>query len=337
MTVSIKDRAVIVNFSDRVWMGGAVNKEVGEQVRKANDVTAVNVGHYWQRLIPKAAIRPRANAGNAARNWHMKNTLPWMEGSGRILPVANLKDYLDGMRKLIEAAKEEERKLVRDLPVWVDEAKRTQGKLFRSDRYPSQNDLASKFGIDIDILPMPNIADWRVDLADEQVAELRAAAEGKLAETMREGVMDLLARMQEVVEHAKDTLSDSEKTFRNSLIGNIKSVCEMVGKLNVTGDKEIEALRKEMADKLAGLSPDTLRLAPDIRAKAAKDAGDIMKKMASFMGGSKVAIPAKSAAAKTADKPAVKADSAPKRKPLTEAQKATKNANARAARAAKAK
>jgi hypothetical protein len=329
MATSIKDRAVIVHFTDRAWRGGIVDKKAGNIVKDAHGITANGVGHYYKHLVPKAALGPRANLGMAARAWHLKNTLPWGE-NGRILPVANINDYMTGMRKIIAEAQAEENKLFKDYPSWVAEAKRVQKSLFNAADYPTVEQLRGKFGIDINVMPLPSIADWRVDLADDQVAELKAAAEKRMAEVAKEGVMDLLQRMMDHVEHAKESLSDGEKTFRDSLINNIKDTCALVAKLNISNDPGLEAIRKETEAKLAGLSPATLRLAPEIRAQAAKDAGDIMRKMASFMGTGKIEIPAAPA---KAQEPAAKA---PAKRVLTQAQREAKNARDRASRAARA-
>lgn len=279
-----KDRAVLVRFSDRVWMGGMVDKKAGEAVRTSFSVKAANVGHYWKRLIPKAAVRPRANAGNAARAFHMANTLPWMEGGIRILPATNFDEYMAGMRKLIQKAEVEEKKLIKEYPTWIDEAKRTHGKLFNADHFPSAGELRDKFGISIDVMPIPNVADWRVELGEEQVKELRAQAEAKFAAVQAEGIAELYERLQDVLEHAKERLSAGDAVFRNTLVTNIKDLCKVIGRMNVTGDKNLEAIRKETEAKLAGLTPDVLRADPGLRSKAAKDAAEIMKKMGAFMG-----------------------------------------------------
>ncbi len=282
-----RDRAVLVHFRDRVWMGGMVDQKASEQVRQQAGAKSANIGHFWKRLIPKAAIRPRANAGNAARAFHMQNTLPWMENGARILPVGNLQEYMSGMRKFIQAAEAEEKKLLKDYPDWIKEAKRTHGKLFNEDHYPTVASLRGKFGIEVNVMPIPNIADWRLDLNEEQVKELQKDAEQKFAAIQQEGIMEMYERLAEVLDHAKERLGSSNAVFRNSLVSNIKELCTMIERMNVTGDKNLEAIRKEVKEKLAGLTPDVLRADVGLRTKASKDASDIMKKMAAFMGNAK--------------------------------------------------
>jgi hypothetical protein len=282
----MKDRAVLVKFADHAWRGGLIDRAVGDQIKK--DAGAkVDTGHYWKRLVPKAAIRPRFNAANAARAFHISNTLPWLEGGVRILPVANFRDYMDGMRKLIAACEAEDRKFFKAYPDWIKEAERSHGKLFKAEQFPSLDEVKTMFSVEVDVIPLPNIADWRVDLDAEQVKALRLDAEQKMAAVQSSGIKELYTRLQELVEHAQKKLDDPEAVFRDSMIGNIKELVGLIAKLNVTGDKNLEAVRKETESKFAGLAPETLRTDPAARSKAAKNARAIMKKMNAYMGAGK--------------------------------------------------
>lgn len=278
MITDLKDRAVLVKFTDRCWMGGKIDSEVSAKVHKDAGAKA-DTGHYWKRLVPKAAIRPRANAGNAVREFHMNQTLPWMEGGVRILPVANFKKYTDGMRKLIAKAEEEEKKFIKEYPEWVKEAKKTHGKLFNEAHFPTASEVRAKFGIDFDIIPLPNVADWRVNLDKAQVDELKRAATAKFEEVLKDGVRELYERIGDQLKHINESLSDPDKVFRDSLIKNLQELLDIVGTLNVGGDKGLDDVAKALRTKFKDVKPQELREDGEKRSKAAKDAREIMKKM----------------------------------------------------------
>ncbi len=321
---TLRDKAVLVKFVDHCWIGGTIDKKATAEVEAANDAKS-GTGQYWKRLVPKAAIKERSNIGANARVYHDSNTNPWLGGGVRILPAANFTEYMAGMRKYQSQAEAAVKKFCADYTSWIAEAKRTQGKLFNPAHYPSQDAIVGKFGFDVDVMPLPNIADWRVDLSEEQAKEVRAEAEAKFASIQKEGVTELYERLQEVLVHAQKRLSDKEATFRDSLIGNIKELVGLIGRLNVTNDPGLETIRKETEAKLAGLGPNTLRLDPVARNKAATDASAIMSKMAAFMGGAKVVLPQRDVAAP--------GKASGKKRTLSEAQKAAKNAAAKARRA----
>lgn len=282
-TSNLKDRAVLVKFTDRVWLGGTINRKAAEQLEQANDAKK-GTGHYWQRLVPKAALATRVNLGASARLYHDANTLPWLGGGVRILPAANFDEYMRGMRKRKAEADEAAKKFCAEYAQWQDEAKRTQGKLFNPAKYPTQAELEAKFGFELDVLPLPNVADWRVDLGEEKVAEIRAEAERKLASVHQEGIAELFERLQAVLKHAHERLADDKAIFRDSLISNVKEMAALLGRLNVTDDPQLAELQRETEKQFADIQPQTLRTDPVARSSAASKASAIMRKMEAFMG-----------------------------------------------------
>lgn len=330
---SLKDRAVLVKFTDRVWVGGTRDNKVSAEIEEANDAKK-GTGHYWKQLVPKVALKDRINVSGNARNFHDKNTNPWLGGGVRILPAANFTEYMAGMRKLQAEADAAVSKFCSEYVQWIAEAKKTQGRLFKAEQYPDPSTIANKFGFKVDVMPLPNIADWRVDLSEDQVKTLRAEAEQRYADVQKEGVMELYERLQKLLDRAQKKLSDKEAVFRDSLIGNVKDMVGVIARLNVTNDPGLEAIRKETEEKLVPLSPETLRLDPDARNSAATTASSIMSKMAAYMGTGKIVIPQQETTS-TKKKNAKSKVTTPKKKALTQEQKDRKNKAARERRAGK--
>lgn len=320
--MSIKDRAVLVKYTDRCWIAGAVDRRASEKAEE--DFSAKKgTGRYWKRLVPKVALKDRVNIGAEARSFHDEQTLPWLGGGIRILPAANFQDYMAGMRQRQAKAEQAVRKFLADYDGWIEEARRAQGKLFRDSDYPKPEAVAEKFGFEVDVLPLPNVADWRVDLSAEQVAEIRKEAEGRMRDVQREGIEELYARLADVVSRARERLSDPDAVFRDSLIGNIRDMVGLVARLNLSQDAKLEALRAEVEQKLAVHSPAVLRADPTIRAKAAGEARSIIDRMASFMGGAAVAVPA-SAPARVALKKAQPKEAVGKQRKAIQSKKSAK-------------
>lgn len=283
---NLHERAVLVRCVEHTWMGGTIDRKASKEITDSKGAKA-DVGHFWLRLVPKAAIRPIANAGNAVKHFYRRNTLPWLDGDVRMLPASELDTFLKELRKLIADRAKEEQKFYQSYNSWRDDARKSHGALFDESKYPALETLKGKFGFDVDVLPVPNVQDWRVNLADDQVAELRKKVAQRFIEAQQAAMRELCESLFELVEHAHNRLSDPEATFRNSLVDNIKKQLEIVARLNVTGDKTLDDLRKEVSAKLAAHKPDELRTDPDKRKKAANDARDIMKKMSAYMGTSK--------------------------------------------------
>lgn len=72
--------------------------------------------------------------------------------------------------------------------------------------------------------------------------------------------------------------------FHDSIVGNIKELCEIMKDMNVAGDAEIEKMTKQIASTLGKLNPDELREDKKARKAAADSADEILRKMSGYLG-----------------------------------------------------
>jgi predicted secreted Zn-dependent protease len=79
------------------------------------------------------------------------------------------------------------------------------------------------------------------------------------------------------------TLSTPDAVFRDSLVGNIEELVELIPGLNVLDDPKIEAVRQEVIKKLTPYTPKEIRKDPELREDLAGEAKAIVDKMAGFM------------------------------------------------------
>jgi hypothetical protein len=86
-----------------------------------------------------------------------------------------------------------------------------------------------------------------------------------------------------VVKHMSEKLNDKESTFRDSLVGNIISLVQLLPKLNMTNDQALESMRKQIETRLATASPDDLRKSRHIRKRVAEEASSILETMSGYI------------------------------------------------------
>ena len=82
-----------------------------------------------------------------------------------------------------------------------------------------------------------------------------------------------------------EKLADPKAIFRDTMIENTRELCALLPRLNFADDPNLEAMRQEVEQSLAGNHPDALRNDPDLRRDKAAEAKAIMDKMRAFMGG----------------------------------------------------
>lgn len=285
---SLREKAVLVKFSDSVWTAAKKDEKATKHVLDAHAAKS-GAGSFKSRLVSKAALEHRWDVSHHARAYHIQHTSPWMDEGVRMVPVRMLKDYTKAMRTYQAEAEAADKEFLDHLDDHIREAKVLRGKLFDPADYPSKDVLASKFAFHLDIMPIPDAADWRLEgMGVEEMKQMRIAAEGTLTELQKGAVQDLFKRLSEVVQHMSERLKKDDAKFRNSLIGNVKECVGLVAQLNVTGDVKLEAVRLEIETKLSKQDPEELRDAPAVRSKVAKEADAILKKMQSYMSPKRV-------------------------------------------------
>lgn len=285
--IALRERAVVVTFHDSVWLATKRDSKATNSVLTTHDAKQ-GAGFFKSRLVSKAALELRHEVSHAARTYHNKTSSPWMNDGVRIVPATLLQEYLAQMRKYQQQAEAADRQFFAEYADHINEARKLRGKLFDEKDYPSLDVIKQKFAFRVDVMPLPNIEDWRCEgLTGKDFDALQRRATEQLAELQRGIVLDLYERLSKVVAHMQERLSASDAKFKNSLVGNVKEMVGLVAKLNVTGDAKLEALRKEVEQKLAKQDPEELREVAAKRSAVARDAEAILKKMSSYMGGKK--------------------------------------------------
>lgn len=278
----LDERAMLVYLSIGLWAGRKIDQELTSQVTKAARAEA-DAGKWWTRVVPAHATKPIVNARMRARHIHFECTLPWQDNGVRVLPSSMFLDYSQKMRK----AEEEFRKAVvvflKEYPTYVADASIRLGTLFKPELFPTAEAISDKFPWSIHYSPLPTAGDFRVDLGEDTTAEIRKGIQDQADAAMADAMSDLWQRLHDGVSKIAERLNDPDGIFRDSLIENVTELCELLPKMNVTGNKDLEKARQDVVKKLSKQEPEVLRKNKPARADAAKQAADILKQMETYM------------------------------------------------------
>lgn len=280
---SLREKAMLVKFRDGAWGGSCRDAVVQKKVALDYETKKEKIGYYSKFLVPRETLEARIQKGLEARRFHNANTLPWLDDGVRVLPATNFLDYSAGMRKFQAEAQKEEQEIFKNWDAIKASGMLLLGKMAKEEDYPSLEQLKTKFTFEMVMLPVPETADWRIDIPKSELENIQQQAEKTLADIQTAAVTELWERLLDVVEHCHTRLDKEDSTFRNSLFENIKKITTLLPKLNIAENAALELTRKEVETKLAKQTPDEIRADPVLRKKVAKDASDIMKKMRSFM------------------------------------------------------
>jgi len=135
---------------------------------------------------------------------------------------------------------------------------------------------------------VPSTSDFRVNLADDEIAVVRRNAEEALRATVNDAVRDLLDRLREPVAHMATRLrlfrrSNGGKVqhpFRDSLVDNVRAIVALAPTLNLMDDPRIAELCVDIDRHLTAHDAEKLRTSPRLRESVANEADAILRRMA---------------------------------------------------------
>ncbi len=273
--MSLQERAMLVKLRIHQWGNTKQDSKKTEELAEANKTTK-----DWLRanktLLPKEATKPLQSELGAAYNYHREVTLPWDDLGFRVLPVDLYGVYV----KTINAHQEKVRTLAQELkaklPDWKAKAKANLNGGYNEADYPA--DLPALYGIDMSVRPIPIGADLRIGIKSEELSKLRENINAEVLAQIKDSVNDLWLRLQERVAQAARGFKDGKVLFE-CWVSNIKELTDILPKLNITGDKELDAMTTQVRQKLAGLDINAIRADESVRDAAARTAAQTLKKI----------------------------------------------------------
>jgi hypothetical protein len=262
----IQNSSMLIDLNISVWTGRKMDKKVSEEI-DASKGTHARAGNYHKKLLAGTQKLDELNKlVNKIRTWHYQQTLPWSDGGSRLLPMANFFDYKATLGDYQMQFEEMVAEFIDDYPTLVSAAAFQLGDLFDGSEYPDAHSLADKFKFKYVFLPVPDVGDFRVDVGEAYKADLKEQYESFYQTKLNDAMADAWNRLHDCLKHMSDKLAGQEKQlFRDSLVGNAVQLCDLLTRLNVTGDTKLETCRKKLESALSGLGAEDLRKDDEVR------------------------------------------------------------------------
>jgi hypothetical protein len=225
-----------------------------------------------------------------AYTFHKRHTFPYLDKGPRI--VGNTV-YLEYAAQMKERVREVEAMMNRVLPnydqyVLDDIRYRTQGptppRASVAD-YPTAYDFKAATSISVLPMPLPDARHFLFDMPDEEMQAFSEMQE-RIESVVR---TDTVRRMLKPLRHLTDKLAvpigEGGGVFRDSAVENIVESVELVRKIGVIDDPEINLTVRELLQTVEGYSQrmEWLRESPIMRAEAHAKLDAIANKMAAFI------------------------------------------------------
>lgn len=291
---------MLCSVSISAWSGYKFDREAAEEIAEIHGADK-NSGRFNKRLVPRKELEEITKITGRARRSHEFLTLPWSDNGYRVLPSAAYMDHTKTMRLRMaefEAA-------VCRLAVRFEELVTNQsrlGTLFKVEDYPGMreegaklrfiipDELRARFSFETKVLPLPDADDFRLSIGDYDRERIKRQIAESIQASLRVGTRELWQRLYKVVSHMStrmteyNTAQDGAKPrLYDSMIANIVEIVDVLPKLNVARDRELDRMTSEIRKSLV-VDPQELRKSQIMCSDAAKAAVDIAQRMAAYMG-----------------------------------------------------
>lgn len=283
-TTSIHSRALLVWLRISTWSARRYDKKVSAEVNAQHNASN-DAGRYNKMLLPgdATAYKQLTALAGSIRLQHYSNTLAWSDEGWRLLPTANYATYTQWLRDRQREFAIALNDFATDYPALRAQASRLLNGLYRDEDYPDVQDLRTRFSLDVSYQPVPAQGDVRVDLGADQITLIEQSIADRTDRAVADAMHDAWSRLHDVVSKIAERLSNPDAIFRDSLITNAEDICDVLQRLNVTNDPDLENMRVRVRKELTRFSPETLRDVPSRRQETADKAASILSAMSGLL------------------------------------------------------
>jgi len=279
---NLSEKTIVVNLVIKGWSARKYDKKVTQKIEEAHN--AKDAGRFNKLLLAAGTGVSNINSvGQKARQYLYDNTLVWGDNGDRLLPSELYFTFIAEFNRFKAEYQTQVSKFLQDYPTLKEEARLRLNGMYKEEDYPTVKELVKKFSMECTFVPIANLDDFRLSITQDERDALKLQIEGDMNDRLKNTGRDILRRIKDVVFKMVDKLSNSDATFHNTLITNIEDLIDVLPKLNITNDSEIEDIIDKMR-RLVDVRPDTLRTNTNIRNQKAQEAKAIFAQVDTLLG-----------------------------------------------------
>jgi len=266
---SISSAAMVVDFNASVWTARKKDNKASEDVNNMNAADK-GVANVTKNLLGECdELRAVQKFAANVRNIHYSMTMPWSDNGSRLLTTQQYFKYNEVMTDLQQEFYRLVGELL-DVYEWrVIKAQDKLGTMFNRDEYPTRDSLQDKFGFRVSYVPLPDAGDFRIDIGNEAMTQIKSQYESHYTQAIKTAMNDIWHKLHDNLTTLVRQLDVNEKGKGNRLYDSVFDraieLTEMLGTCNVTGDSQMEAMRRQLEQALHGLNLDQIKRSPTLR------------------------------------------------------------------------
>lgn len=278
--------AMLVEFNAPVWTARKLDKSATEEVVTAKRAGAKDAARVNKHLLAgRDELDVIQKLVTRARQYVYDTTLPWSDSGLRLLPTTSFEKFAGKMNEFEEEFEALVHSFVTIYPSLITAQALALGDMFRRDDYPSQNEIMTKFSFRVNYMPVPTAGDFRVDVGNAAMDDIKAKLQRLADERVENAIADVRKRLGDHLMRMSDRLTTDyvageakPRKFFDSLVDGALELCEMTKALNLTNDPALESVRSTLSQLLNGVTPADLRKNAAVRDDVKKNVDAILDK-----------------------------------------------------------
>ena len=271
--MGITSSAVLVEMNISVWTANKKDKVATDNIL-ANNSAASDGGQFRKNLMAGTSMRKDiSDYAAGCRLWHNTKTLPWMDRGARLMPTSLFMDYKAEANVRRNTFNQMVDSFIVQYPALVQTAQNYLGGLFDANDYPPAEEVRSKFGFRLVFSPVPESGDFRLQVAEQDLQNLRDQYEASFNERLADAMREPWDRLHKLLKSTSEKLTDKanedeqKKTrYHDTLITNAQELCALLTHLNITKDPQLEQARRQVEQIMIGADIDNIKESPEVRA-----------------------------------------------------------------------
>jgi len=276
--------AMLCEFNASVWTARKLDRKKSDDVVSSAGAQNRGAARVNKNLLAgRHELVEISNLVAEARNYLYANTTPWSDAGQRLIITARLIKIDVRIEEYKAQFKEKVAAFEAIYPTLITAQAMALGDMFDRTEFPTAAEIARKFAISCDYIPLPASGDIRLDIGNQAQDELRERLEHLSQQRIDKAMADVTGRFTDHLKRMTERLAvdkhpttgeDAPRRFTETLVSSAFELCDLVGDYNLTGDTVLAGARKDLEDALSGVTVMSLRDNPtkreDVRTAATK-------------------------------------------------------------------
>jgi hypothetical protein len=289
--ISLASSAVLVSVDISVWSATKQDRGISDEVTTAKNADK-SAGRYVKNLL---ANHPKhkavVNYRQTVYNWLQRRTYRWNQ-SQNLLPSVDVPKFKQEYHEHQIAFHALVDSLTSDYDSIVSDMAFKQGTMFNRNDYPTKEQVASKFSLNLYVSEVP-MNDFRCgiaqDIADDLFNTYKKQAHG-IIESIAQEQSERMVEVMESISHCcgidESEVNGEIRTKRRKIydttIQKALEMCESFKRFNLKNDSGLEQARASLEKVLRGVKAEDIRDSDAVRHHVKEGIDDILSKFGSF-------------------------------------------------------